>query len=425
MKLLDLIKLVDGKLLNIPENINVDITSFKLDSRKVVSNDTFIAINNGYLYIEDAIKAGAVCVITDKNIHLKAKICIIKVDDIKNAILEIIALIRDTYKYIPLITITGSVGKTSTKELLSFILKNDYHLLNNEGNKNNYIGVMDTLSKLNSTYDLVILELGMNHMNEISELSKAIRPKYAAITNVGTSHIGNLGSIKNILKAKMEITDGLLSTLFVSHKSLKKVKYHNINRCKDVKVSHIKVSDKLSFKLKYHKKIYQINYNIPNREYITNILIAFEIATYFIFDIDYIIERINNFEPVHSRMEITNVGKYKVIDDTYNSSYESLKGAINYLKKSKNKLVILGDIKELGIYNIKIHKKINKLLKGIKKENILLVGSDTIYIKGIHFKRNEDIISYLEKLNLTNYTILVKGSRLMHMEDIVKFLKKI
>lgn len=424
MKILDLIKTIDGKLLNIPKDLNAQISSFKLDSRNVSLNDTFIAINNGYLYIEDAIKAGAICIVTEKNIRINSNVCIIKVEKIEDAILKIISSIRDNYKYIPLIAITGSVGKTTTKELLSHILKEDYHLLNNDGNKNNYIGIMDTLSKLDSSYDLIILELGMNHTGEISALSKAVKPKYAAITNVGTSHIGNLGSIKNILKAKMEITDGLLSSLFVSHKSLKNVKYPNINRCKDIKIKHIKITEHLSFKLKYHKKIYQINFAIPNKEYIYNILLAFEIATYFLFDIQYIVDRINSFKPIKSRMNIININNYKIIDDTYNSSYESLKGAYKYLKRFKRKIVILGDIKELGTYNIKIHKKINRLLKGINKNNILLVGKDTLYIKGKHFKTNEEIISYLKTLNLNNYNILVKGSRLMHMEDIVEFLRK-
>ncbi len=427
MKLLDLIRLIDGKLNNI-SSTKKNINSFKLDSRSITNGDVFIAINKGYLYIEDAIKNGAICIITDKDIRLKTKVCIIKVEDMSEALLKIVTYIRGKYSYIPLIAITGSVGKTTTKELLSDILSTNYKILKNDGSKNNYIGISETMFKLNNDYDIIILEVGMNHLNEIEKISKAIKPNISAITNIGTSHIGNLGSIKNILKAKLEIVSGMDNGRLVIpyiDKRLRNLKYDDINKCNDIKISNITIDNTMLFNLKYHDKEYDINFSIPNKAYISNILIAFEIATYFMIDIDSIINSINNYRNMKSRMDIIKKSKYTVINDTYNSSYESIKGVLNYLKQlDTNKLVILGDIKELGKYGIKIHKKINKLLKGIYKENILLVGELTKYIKGIHFNNNEDIIDYLKKFNLNNYTILVKGSRAMHMEDIVDFLKK-
>ena len=427
MKLLDLIRLIDGKLNNI-SSTKKNINSFKLDSRSITNGDVFIAINKGYLYIEDAINNGAICIITDKDIRLKTKVCIIKVEDMSEALLKIVTYIRGKYSHIPVIAITGSVGKTTTKELLSDILSTNYKILKNDGSKNNYIGISETMFKLNNDYDIVILEVGMNHLNEIEKISKAIKPNISAITNIGTSHIGNLGSIKNILKAKLEIVSGMDNGRLVIpyiDKRLRHLKYDDINKCNDIKIRNIHISDNLSFILKYHNKEYNINFNIPNKAYISNILIAFEIATYFMIDIDSIINSINNYRNMKSRMDIIKKGKYTVINDTYNSSYESIKGVLNYLKQlDTNKLVILGDIKELGKYSIKIHKRINKLLKGIYKENILLVGKYTSYIKGIHFNNNEDIINYLKEFNLNNYTILVKGSRAMHMEEIVDFLKK-
>ena len=427
MKLLDLIKLIDGKVINISNN-KKNINSFKLDSRNVTKGDCFIAINSGYLYIEDAINNGAICIITDKDIRLKTKVCIIKVDNIESTLLKIVSYIRDIYSHIPLIAITGSVGKTTTKELLTDILSSNYKVLKNDGNKNNYIGIVDTMFKLNNDYDIVILEVGMNHLGEIERISKSIKPNISAITNIGTSHIGNLGSIKNILKAKMEIVSGMNNGRLVIpylDKRLKHIKCDSKNICSDIKIKDIHIDDKLFFILKYHNKDYDIKFNIPNKSYISNIIVAFEIATYFTIDIDSIITGINNYKNISSRMDIIDKDKYKIINDTYNSSYESVKGVINYIKQlDTNKLVILGDIKELGKYSIKIHKKINKLLKGIYKENILLVGEYTKYISGIHFNSNEDIINYLKGIDLDNYTILVKGSRAMKMENIVNFLKK-
>ena len=427
MDLLKIIKLVDGKLLNISD-LNKKINNFKLDSRTVTKDDIFIAINSGYLYIEDAIKNGAACIITDKDIRLKTNICIIKVDDMKSTLLKLIGYIRNKYSYIPLIAITGSVGKTTTKELVYDILSKDYKVLKNDCNKNNYIGIAETIFNLDNSYDIVILEVGMNHLGEIEEISNSIKPNISAITNIGTSHIGNLGSVKNIVKAKLEIISGMDSGRLVvpyTDRLLNKLKYNFIDKCKDIRISKLYIEDTLNFVLRYHDKDYTINFNIPNKSYLSNVIVAFEIATYFMIDIDSIISSINNYKTLKNRMEIIKRDKYDIINDVYNSSYESVKGVLNYLKSlDTNKLVILGDIKELGKYSIKIHKSINKLLKGIYKDNILLVGEYTKYIKGIHFTTNIDIINYLKNIDLENYTILVKGSRAMHLEDIVDFLKK-
>ena len=427
MNLLKLIKLVNGELLNIAD-LNKKINLFKLDSRTINKDDVFITINTGYLYIEDAIKNGAVAIITDKDIKFKTDVCIIKVDDMKFTLLKLISYIRSRYSYIPLIAITGSVGKTTTKELVYDILSKDYKVLKNDGNKNNYIGIAETIFNLDNSYDIIVLEVGMNHLGEIEEVSDSISPNISAITNIGTSHIGNLGSVKNILKAKLEIVSGMDSGRLVvpyTDRLLNKLKYNFIDKCKDIKISKLYIEDTLNFVLRYHDKDYTINFNIPNKSYLSNIMVAFTISTYFMIDIDSIISSINNYKTVKNRMEIIKRDKYDIINDVYNSSYESVKGVLNYLKSlDANKLVILGDIKELGKYSIKIHKSINKLLKGIYKDNILLVGEYTKYIKGIHFTTNEDIINYLKNIDLENYTILVKGSRAMHLEDIVNFLKK-
>ena len=427
MNLLKLIKLVNGELLNIAD-LNKKINLFKLDSRTINKDDVFITINTGYLYIEDAIKKGAVAIITDKDIKFKTDVCIIKVDDMKFTLLKLISYIRSRYSYIPLIAITGSVGKTTTKELVYDILSKDYKVLKNDGNKNNYIGIAETIFNLDNSYDIIVLEVGMNHLGEIEEVSDSISPNISAITNIGTSHIGNLGSVKNILKAKLEIVSGMDSGRLVvpyTDRLLNKLKYNFIDKCKDIRISKLHIEDTLNFVLRYHDKDYTINFNIPNKSYLSNIMVAFTISTYFMIDIDSIISSINNYKTVKNRMEIIKRDKYDIINDVYNSSYESVKGVLNYLKSlDANKLVILGDIKELGKYSIKIHKNINKLLKGIYKDNILLVGEYTKYIKGIHFNTNEDIINYLKNIDLENYTILVKGSRAMHLEDIVNFLKK-
>ena len=425
MSIKDLIKLVNGTLTNLPSDNDKTISGFRLDSRDIKDNEVFVCVGKGYMYIEDAINNGAMAVVTDKNIHLNTNVAIIKVSDMEIAILNIVKGIRNNYHYIPLVAITGSIGKTTTKELISQILGSKYKVLKNLDNQNNYIGIANTMFKLNTNYDVVVLEVGMNHASEIDRISSAIMPDISVITNIGTSHIGNLGSVEGILKAKLEITNGMKDGILIVpylDKRLKKISYERIDRCWDIKIRKIKLSDKLRFILKCNHIKNKIKFNIPNKGYVSNIVLAYKVATYFDIKNDDIINIINNYQSVHSRMKIIDKDKYRIIDDTYNSSYESLKEALNYLNTCPKRMVVLGDIKELGNYSIKIHKQINKLLCKIKTNNILLVGEDTLYIKGIHFSTNKDIIEYLKKQDLSGYDILIKGSRVMHLEEIVNEL---
>ena len=251
MRIKDILKVTEGKLTNLTR-LNKEINSLKLDSRKVETNDVFICINSGVNYIEDAIKNGAICIISEEEIHYKTNIGIIKVDNIKNTLLKLGAYVRQKYKYIPLIAITGSVGKTTTKELIYNILSKEFAVLKSDGNKNNYIGVTETIFNLNSKYDICILELGMNHFNEIEELSLMVKPDISIITNIGTSHIGNLGSKKNILKAKLEILKGMDDGYLIipnTDKLLRKINYKNTLKCYDVEISNIYLKDSLKFNL--------------------------------------------------------------------------------------------------------------------------------------------------------------------------------
>ena len=184
-----------------------------------------------------------------------------------------------------MIGITGSVGKTTTKEIISDILSKKYKVLKSEKNYNNHIGIPLTLSKLHNTYDICVLEMGMNHFNEISKLSKMAKPSVGIITNIGTSHIGNLGSKKNILKAKMEIIAGIEDGILIVNgkdKLLKKVKYHNILKCGEkLKPYAVRVSDNVSFKLVIDNEVHKFEYNNLNKEMIMNFVIAIQVGLLF------------------------------------------------------------------------------------------------------------------------------------------------
>ena len=226
MYLSEIIKIVDGK-----SSINEDIkiNGIKTDTRKICEGDIFIALKgpkyDGHDYVLDAFSNGAIACITEKSINEK---CII-VDDTYKSLYKIGKYIKEKYN-IPLIAITGSNGKTTTKELLYHILSSKYKVLKNDSNKNNIIGVSETLFKLDETYELIIMELGTNHMGEIDVLSRMCNPDLSIITNIGTSHIGNFKSRKNIFKEKYSVVNGMkninliFTTMLNIYIILKKIK---------------------------------------------------------------------------------------------------------------------------------------------------------------------------------------------------------
>lgn len=430
----ELLKIIDGQFIN--EGQHKKINEFKIDSRNLKKGDVFIALigpnNDGHNYIQEALNKKVAAVIVCKKVNAKSKIPIILVKDTYETLMKIGAFFRHKYE-IPVIGVTGSIGKTTTKELISDILSVKYRVLKNEKNYNNHIGIPLTLTKLNDHYDICVLEMGMNHLGEISRLSKMSKPNVGVITNIGTSHIGNLGSKKNILKAKMEIVDGMNGGLLVVNdmdKMLKHIKYSNILKCcLKEKPFDINVDEKVSFKLKINNVLYNFSYNNSNESLIMNFVLAIHIGLLFDVNIDDITEVISNFKFPKERMEIIELGSTKIINDCYNASLESVVGAINLLKqKTGKKMIILGDILELGKYTIKIHKRIEKELKKLKDIKVLLVGNHTKHIKGYnyqHFQTNQEIINYLNNVNLNDTTVLIKGSRGMHLEEVTKYLLEI
>lgn len=374
---------------------NIYINKFCINSNDIKLNDAFICLNSGYKYIDDAIKNGAKIIISEKNIKVSKDIIFLKVQNAFKFLKKITEFIL-TIHHPKVIAITGSNGKTTTKELLYQILMKQYRVLKNEGNKNNLIGLCETVLKLKDE-EYLILELGMNHKGEISEMSKLIKPDMGIITNIGSAHIGNLGSKKNIFKAKMELLDGNNEMkLFVNGDDL----YLRKLNCFKVYSNELEYQPPFSFM--------KINYAL-----------AATVSQYLKVNKELIYEVFNSYNMYNQRMNIYNLDSNILIDDTYNASLESIIGAFSYIKEQNiPKLIILGDIMEAGKYSKKIHKKINKSLKKINNKQVLLVGKYTKYIKGIHFKDNVSISKYLDNLVIKNTLIYLKGSRAMNLEYI-------
>jgi len=432
MTLKEILKITKGKIIS-GNKKNKETGKICIDSRTIEKNDIFITLKgnktNGYNYIKDVTEIASV-IITNKKIKTKSKTPIIKVKNTKKALQKIGIYNRKKYIDKPVIAITGSVGKTTTKELISEIFKTKYNVLKTKGNYNNDIGVPIMLSQINEKHDIIILELGMNHLKEIEKLSKMCKPQTAIITNIGTSHIGNLKTQENIFKAKMEITKYLnYGNLIVNGKDfylnkVKENKKYSIIKTDEDCINNIIKSEKLYFDLIYKNKTYKIEFSIPNKYLIENILLALNTALLYNIPINNIISSINNFKSPNKRANIIKLkNNITLIDDCYNASFESIKSSLSMLDQKKNNLAIIGDVLELGNHAEKIHKKIEQELLKIKNLNIITVGEYTKIIKSQHhFENNSKLIDYLKEIELKDITILLKASREMHLEKIKEYI---
>lgn len=441
MNLSELLDITSGVVINNKYNDKF-FKEISINSKEVIKDSLFIALkgknHDGHDYLDEVIKQKPTFILVDKDVYIKTKIPIIKVNNCYDALIELGLYYRKKFNG-KVICVTGSAGKTMTKELIYNILKTKYKVLKSEGNHNNHIGLPLTLNKLNNDYDIAVMEIGMNHLNEIDKLSKMTLPTDAVITNIGTAHIGNLGSKKNIFKAKMEIINGMSKGNLIVNgydnylKKIKKIKNISVIKVgldKELILKNIN-SDlyKTSFKIIYQNKEYSFVLNMPGKHLIQNCLLAIKVGLLYGIDINDIINVINEYKPLNNRLNIYNYKNNILIDDTYNSNFESLNCILDYLKGiENNKILILGDILELGNYSKKIHKKIGKIIKKYKFDNVLFIGNNMyeaykINKKSLYFKSNNEIINYLKKQDIVSSVILVKGSNSMHLNEIVEFIK--
>lgn len=426
MNLSKLAEITNGKIYN---NKNINIKNIKIDSNQITEGDLFIAIigqsKDGHDYIESAIKNGASAVITSKEIP--NQIPYIKVADTTIALGQIASYIKEV-SHTKLIAITGSTGKTTTKELVYSLLKNKYSVLKTDKNQNNHIGVPLTLLKIKNE-DFCIVEMGMNHLGEISYLSKLAKPDLAVITNIGSSHIGNLGSKENILKAKLEIKDGLKGDLIVSGDDsyLNKISAIKVgfNDGNDFKAYNLETNlMRSSFWINYQNEEYQIKVNLP-AHLIYDVLISIYIALKYEINIQDIITTLENFQNIGMRLTVKKINTNTIISDCYNSSFESLTGDLTMLIPNKQKkLLILGDIAEAGKFSKTIHENLKPFIEKLQNYELILIGPEMMNLqinKAKHFKNYKEALIYLKNKEIKNTLILIKGSRIMKLENISDF----
>ena len=421
MNIHELSKLIDAETSN--KYFKIKVSSFKTNTKELKKNDIFIAINNGHKYLSEIKKCKAVIV---ENDFKSDKFPVLKVKNTTEALNKIAIYKRLNYKG-KVIAVTGSNGKTTTKELLSHILKSKYKVFKSYKNMNNNIGVPLNLLSLDDS-EFAVFELGMNHKGEISFLSKLVKPDISIVTNIGTAHIGNFNNQKDIYKAKMEILDGMPEKKLFVNGDDKYLKTNNIAIKVTLKndlfeISNIKeFPDYILFDLKIDK-IYHIKYKIPSKTQLSNVALAIYVALYLKIKPNKIALALNNFKPLENRLEIIKLKNKIVINDAYNSNYESLIAGLEILKNyNLNKICIIGAILEIGSKENEIYKKISKKLND--EYEYIFIGNNMKAKKGIYLKDVNELINYYQnnKEMFNNKVIYIKGSNGVKLIDFVNEL---
>ena len=451
----DVVRITNGKLIigtkdEICEN-------FSFDTRNIIENGTFVGIKgeraDGSTLWKEALDNGAKIVIVE-NINFtyaemeaykeKSK-TIIKVDDTLKALTQIAEYKRTLYN-IPIVGVTGSVGKTSTKDIIASVVSQKYKTLKTEGNNNNHIGVPKTILRLKDE-EAAVVEMGMNHLGAIEALTNISKPTLAVITNIGTSHIGNLGSRQNILKAKLEILDGMKEKKIVINNDndlLHKWYEENKNKYEIITFGIINDSDFMaediilndygsSFICETKGEKISINVPVAGEHYIYNALCAVAVGKTLDLTNEQIEAGIKNVQIAKKRMEIVNLkNNITLVNDTYNASLESVKEALKYISNIPNgrKIAVLGDILELGEFSSQIHEKIGKEVVKQKIDVLICSGTHSKIIcdtaaengikqENIYYEQNtKNVIKRIKENMKKGDVILLKASKGMKFFDI-------
>lgn len=437
----DIINICHGELISGKDDILC--SNFVKDTRILQKGDVYIGIKgetyDGNSFYKEAIKKGAkICILDNKDVldGGYGKAAVILVDDTIKAIQKLAKYKRSLYD-IPVIAVTGSVGKTSVKDIVYAVVSSKYKTLCTKGNMNNHIGVPLTILGLDD-HEALIVEMGMNHMGEIHVLSNIAKPTIGIITNIGTAHIGNLGSRENILKAKMEITDGISNgTLIINNDNdlLRTVKYDNLITIgidnKSDYMAH-DIEDKV-FSSNFYIGDDYISLPVGSKAFIYNSLFAYAVGKKLGIAQNDIVKALESFKLTEHRLELIEHKDYRIIDDTYNASLDSVNNALEMLGKvNGRKVFIFGDILELDSYAKDIHEKIGESVINNKIDVLITVGENAYYtysiaydnnIESYHYENNDDMLKEIDKIIDIGDTILVKGSHGMNLIQVVEHLK--
>ncbi len=448
LSLNEILEAISGKV--IVEG-KTDFNKICIDTRKIERDNIYLAINgerfNGNKFVVEAFEKGASIAIVDEILfdtkEIKQGKTVIKVENSEKALLDLASFYRKKLG-IKIIGVTGSCGKTSTKDLIAAFLSYKYKVFKTKGNFNNQIGLPLMILELDSSYDVAVLEMGMSDLGEIDILANCARPDIAVITNIGLSHIENLKTQDNILKAKSEIFNYFdeNNTLIINGEDNYLLKIKNkcfeiirigYNHEYDVYASNIILKeDNTSFTI--NDKEREFNFEIPmaGKHNVLNSMLAIAVAKKLNVSFSQMEKGIKNLEATSMRLQVIKKELFTIINDCYNASPDSMKSSIDVLNSYKNrrKIAVLGTMNELGDESINAHKEVGYYAKD--KVDLLIAignykecykdgfGSDNI----ITFEDKNEFIKNVNTIIKKDDVILVKASRGIRFEEIVNSLEE-
>ena len=442
---------VSGVLHNTNER-EITPRGVSIDSRDDLTGQIFIPLKgtrDGHDFLEMAFEKGAILAISEKPV---AQLPYIQVESTHQAIKDFAKFYKSLFEVLT-VAITGSVGKTTTKDLTASVLAQKFNVVKTQGNFNNEIGLPLTVFHLEKETEQIILEMGMNHFGEIHNLAEIAKPDVAIITNIGEAHIENLGSREGILKAKSEIfdfapkeiilngDDALLlglkekypnARLYYLNKPEEKYTAYNIthNALKGTKAT-----------LKIEEHLFEVDIPITGEYMVRNALVGAIVGFINGVSVEAIKKGIETFKPSKNRMDVTEIGNLTIINDVYNASPQSIKTMLDVLEAQKGrKVAILGDMFELGDHAVEMHKEIGRYVREKKIDELITIGalSHHTYMEALTYEKGNRIVTneyvptksdFLEEiedrikaLSEQKTTVLIKASRGMGFEDIVDAL---
>lgn len=412
-------------------------SAVQTDTRKLQKGDFFFSLKganfNGNEFAKKAIDAGAVyAVIDEKEFEIPGKTILVK--DVLNALQELAKYHRQQFK-IPFLGITGSNGKTTTKELIHAVLNTSYKTYTTEGNLNNHIGVPLTILKIKEDAKIAVIEMGANHIGEIAAYCKITLPTHGLITNCGKAHLEGFGSEEGVRKGKGELYDHLRAnkgTVFLmkdydyliemSNGIQEIVSYGTKNA--DIEGNILQNDPFLEIRVNKGASLSSIKTQLIGDYNLPNVLAAVAVGKYFKVADEKIKLAIENYTPSNSRSQMVKRGSNTIILDAYNANPSSMKSAIENFAKmhSANKVLVLGAMAELGEQSLPEHQSIIDLIQKNNWNRVVLVGGD--FMKIDHpfqkFENTEQAKQWFHQQNFDNCSFLIKGSRSMQMEKILE-----
>jgi alanine racemase len=423
------------------------IDFISIDSRSLQngSGTLFFALSgpnhDGHKYIEELIEKEVVYfVVNHIPEHLKDKANFLVVENTLDALQKIAAFYRSQFD-LPIIGITGSNGKTITKEWLNFLLSPDYKIIRSPKSFNSQVGVPLSVLGINEKHNLGIFEAGISMVNEMEKLQKIIQPTIGILTNIGPAHDEGFSSVGEKISEKLKLFPAVNVLILNKNKTIKAFLNPNIKtfcwssefKDTDVFVTKKNIEERTELQITYLEETFPVIIPFQDQASVENAIHCIMVMLYFGYNYKVIQTRMQLLYPVEMRLKVKNgINNSTIIDDSYSSDFQSLKIALDFLehqKQHKKKTIILSDIFQSGLTNDELYSQVSQLIISNKIHRVIGIG-ETIFnyknkfINSTVFKNTDDFLNAFDSLNFENETILVKGARDFHFEEIVAALEE-